>query len=685
MKYPFPRVMRALSLWWLLLFPCILPAQTLPDIERLLETNDITPSEEGYEEIISTLVYLSTHPLDINTVGFDSLKMLYFLSDYQIDNLLAFRERHGAFTHPNELLLVTGIGPSDLANIRLFIRIGYLPPASRTIHRLAQELIIRTRTTRPLQEGYRHYSPEAFLYENDYLVKKRNRFQGPSWGLLAKYRLNLASRWQMAVTLENDPGEPYFTRHQPAGFDFLSAHLAYTPGRMIDLLLVGDYKLQWGQGLVAWGGYSPGKSATINNEKSARGIVPYTSSDENNFSRGIALRLRPSSRITLETFISYKPTDGTLHGTDTLSATLTTTGYHRNSLEQAKKHTVDEFSTGIAARLNTRYFRLDAHLLHYNFTPPLTIGTLAYQQYNDPGRHRTLLGIAYKTGFRSLYFFGETAISDNGALATLNGLRFSGLPLLSPSIIYRRYNYRYTSHYSGGFGEYSSTTNEEGLYTGIESRITPNLHLVAYHDWFRYFTPRYRATRPGHGQEIMAQLTWTRSRGEYLLYFKHERKPEDLKIQGINTTVPRLKQEFRLQTTHSLSPTVELRTRCALSRFRKDTIAEEGLLLYQDLMYTSRDEQLKGQFRLAYFNTPSYDTRLYAHEHNVLHGFSFPAYYDRGLRTYLNLRWRPLPILTLYCKTGLTYYFNRDVISSYLTRIDANHVFDLTFQLRLKL
>ena len=81
MKYPFPRVMRALSLWWLLLFPCILPAQTLPDIERLLETNDITPSEEGYEEIISTLVYLSTHPLDINTVGFDSLKMLYFLSE----------------------------------------------------------------------------------------------------------------------------------------------------------------------------------------------------------------------------------------------------------------------------------------------------------------------------------------------------------------------------------------------------------------------------------------------------------------------------------------------------------------------------------------------------------------------------------------------------------------------------
>ena len=671
----------------LLLLSFFAGAQTLPDIEDLLEANDITPSEEGYEEIVTTLVHLAATPVDINTAGFDSLKMLYFLSDSQIDNLLAFRARHGGFTHPNELLLVTGIGPSDLANIRPFIRVGSHSPAPVPSRRVRHEIIARARTSRPLQEGYRQYSPDAFIYESDYLTKKNNRYQGPPWSALLKYKLNAGTRWQAALTLENDAGEPYFTRHQPLGFDFLSTHAAFSPGNRLALALVGDYKLQWGQGLVAWGGYTSGKSSAINNEKTARGIVPYTSTDENLYLRGAAVSVRPLPALSVDAFISHKPADGTLHEGDSTAATasLTATGYHRNSLEQAKRHTLDEFTAGIALRWNTDHFRIDLHLLHYDFSPDLAIGDQPYQQFDDRGSRRTLASVAYKTGFRSLYLFGETAVSDNGSVATVNGLRFSGLPWIAPSVIYRRYDRRYTSHYAGGFGEYSGTTNEEGVYAGVEAPLTPTLHLVAYHDWFRYFSPRYRATAPGHGREIMAQLTLARPCGEYRLYFKHEEKPEDQKIGTLTYTLPRRKQEYRLQIVLLPSPRLELRARCALSRFRKDTIAEEGILAYQDVVYASADDRFKGQFRLAYFDTPSYNSRLYAHENNVLYGLSFPAYYYRGFRSYLNLRWRPLPFATLYCKLGATYYPNRSTLSSYLSRVDANHTFDLTFQLRIKL
>lgn len=687
MKPFIPLLPRLAALLLLLSCPLFPMAQTLPDIEDLLESNDITPSEEGYEEIVNTLVHLASHPVDINTAGFDSLKLLYFLSDSQIDNLLAFRARHGGFSHPNELLLVTGIGPADLANIRPFIRIGAYSPEPVPSRRIRHEIIARARATRPLQEGYRQYAPEAFVYENDYLTKKNNRYQGPPWSALLKYKLNAGDRWQAALTMESDAGEPYFTRHQPLGFDFLSAHAAYTPGNWLALLLVGDYKLQWGQGLVAWGGYTAGKSSSINNEKTARGVVPYTSTDENNYLRGAAATFRLSRSLSVDAFASHKPADGTLHEQDSLPATasLTATGYHRNALEQAKKHTVDEFTAGLAAHWNTHRFRLSLHLLHYDFSPSLTVGGQPYQQFDDNGRRRTLASVAYKTGFRSLYLFGETAVSDNGAVATVNGLRFSGLSWLSPTVVYRRYGNRYVSHYAAGFGEYSGTANEEGVYAGIECPVAPSLHLVAYHDWFRYFTPRYRATRPGHGREIMAQLTYARPRGEYRLYFKHEDKPEDQKINGVTHTLSRVKQEYRLQIVLLPSSRLELRARCALSRFRKDTIAEEGFLAYQDIVYASYNDRLKGQFRLAYFDTPSYDSRLYAYEHNVLYGFSFPAYYYRGFRAYLNLRWRPLPFATLYCKLGATYYPNRSTLSSYLSRVDANHTFDLTFQLRIKL
>ena len=92
-------------------------AQDLPDIERLLEGNDILNTEDGYEEMVDILSNLLMTPVNVNTAGFDSLKMLFLLSDSQIDQLLEFRKKYGHFLHINELLLVPGIGKKDLENM----------------------------------------------------------------------------------------------------------------------------------------------------------------------------------------------------------------------------------------------------------------------------------------------------------------------------------------------------------------------------------------------------------------------------------------------------------------------------------------------------------------------------------------------------------------------------------------
>ena len=100
-------------------------AQDLPDIERLLEGNDILNTEDGYEEMVDILSNLLMTPVNVNMAGFDSLKMLFLLSDSQIDQLLEFRKKYGNFLHINELLLVPGIGKKDLENIRSFITLGH--------------------------------------------------------------------------------------------------------------------------------------------------------------------------------------------------------------------------------------------------------------------------------------------------------------------------------------------------------------------------------------------------------------------------------------------------------------------------------------------------------------------------------------------------------------------------------
>lgn len=129
-------------------------AQETSDIEKLLEENGILDSEENYEEMLTTLSYLRQHPLDINTVGFDSLRMLFFLSDSQIDQILIFRNETGAFKHPNELLLITGIRKRDLANILPFIQIGTTVTTAvlKRKTRIKQEILARLKTTRPTQQ-----------------------------------------------------------------------------------------------------------------------------------------------------------------------------------------------------------------------------------------------------------------------------------------------------------------------------------------------------------------------------------------------------------------------------------------------------------------------------------------------------------------------------------------------------
>ena len=676
----------------LFIIPCSVYSQSVPDIEKLLETNDIESSEDYYEDMINSLIHLSVQPINLNSAGFDSLKMLFFLSDAQIDNLLDFRKKHGPFTHPNELLLVTGISQQDLSNIKPFIRIGTYTPEKQSRYHLSQEILARLKMTRPKQAGYKKYSRKAFLYEKDYLAKKQSRFQGPPVGTLLKYKISNQQHWQGGLTLENDPGENYFSKSQKTGFDFLSAHACYTPGKIIHRIIVGDYKLQWGQGLLAWSGYSSGKStSTLSNEKSGNGIAPYTSTDENRYLRGMAVSLHPTRTITTEIFVSYKKTDGNLADLDTLSpktvqtATLYETGYHRNLSECEKKHNLKEFTTGLSTHLNHRYFRIGVQLLHYNFSPALTIGKAAYQQYNETGHQRTLVSVDYKTGGYHFYLFGETARSDNGTWATVNGLRYSGIPRFALCALYRHYDKGYHSHYNSGFAEYSNTTNEEGLYLGLESTPFRSLKINAYYDRFRFFSPRYQATIPGNGQEIVGDVTFNRSRWDCSFRFKHEEKPEDDKTGENLQSVSRIKQEYRLQFTYSICEQLKSRTRTSYTRYMKKEKHEGGYLLYQDLMYSSLQTNLKAQFRFAYFDTDSYNTRIYAYENNVLYGYSFPALYDRGFRSYLNLNWKPFSLITLYLKAGLTYYPDKSTISSSLTQVNDNKLFDLSFQIRIKL
>lgn len=145
----------------------------------------------------------------------------------------------------------------------------------------------------------------------------------------------------------------------------------------------------------------------------------------------------------------------------------------------------------------------------------------------------------------------------------------------------------------------------------------------------------------------------------------------------------REKGECRYQLNYILNRQIELRTRFSMAHYHKDVVKEWGYMVYQDLIYSSRKSNLKIQYRMAWFKTDSYQSRIYAFENNVLYGYSFPAFMGKGFRTYLNLNWKPVKKLTCYLKTGFIIYPGLDEMSSGVTKVEGNKLCDITVQLRL--
>jgi len=85
------------------------------------------------------------------------------------------------------------------------------------------------------------------------------------------------------------------------------------------------------------------------------------------------------------------------------------------------------------------------------------------------------------------------------------------------------------------------------------------------------------------------------------------------------------------------------------------------------------------------FGTPSYQSRIYAFENNVLYAYSFPVYHNRGMRTYANVRYRLRRKIDLWLRYATFIYWGVDEVGTGLNASTGNQRSELTVQLRIQL
>lgn len=652
------------------------------DLEKAVENLDPDESESDPEYILSYLQELAANPVNINRAGMDELLLIPGISFRLASAIVIYRSENAPFKSAYDLVHVPGMDESSLNSVLPYITTGSRQEQARDLYlnrrywlnNSGGEMISRYRTILQKQDGY--IRPDSLGGFSGSPVHYYQRFKYTS------------SKLSMNVTQEKDPGE---SLTGIGGFDYTSWHIAVQQAGRLHSLVIGDYSLSFGQGLLLWTGGSFGKSRDVVRavSRNERGIRPYGSAGEAAGFRGVALTY--GNRLQISGFYSNRRRTASERDSSHVRFPVAS-GYHRTVSEISRRHNLNQKTIGgrLRYRFNAGHAGITGYVNH--FSRPVEPGDLPNQQYRFRGIR--LSGISADTGLliNGAYFFMEGALTSHGGTGLLAGLEQSLGRQTDAIVLYRRYEHDLQSIFGGSFGEQSGfPSNEHGFYTGLVHAFSSVLKLSAYADIYHFPAPRFQTSRPTSGNDYLfqAELIPRRNLRVYILARFKSRQAEysvqdefgrEVRVQGSTA-----RRGIRIQA--EWTPIRFIRTRTRVERIESETpegLASGGMLFFQDIRLIP-DRRVKLDMRITLFGTDDYQSRVYQFENDLLYVMSNTMLYGKGVRYYAVLNLKALSRLDIYAKVSTTLYRDRSEISSGNLRISGNRRSDAGIQVRLRL
>jgi hypothetical protein len=298
------------------------------------------------------------------------------------------------------------------------------------------------------------------------------------------------------------------------------------------------------------------------------------------------------------------------------------------------------------------------------------------------------VSVDYQLKNRQLKFFGETALSANKAIATLNALQWTPTSYASGLLLYRSYARDYQSFYGNAFSQGSMVQNEQGLYLGIQLAPAAHWKLSGYADFFRFPWLKFGIDAPSSGVEYMAQAEYAQL-DKFSMYvrYRYRQKESNRTVENRQETdiLPDMQHRFRVQM--SCKPTAGFASRTSFDWTFYDAeqgSKSRGWMVAQMISWKPSPIPLQTDLYLAWFNTDDYASRIYAYEKKLLYVYNSPSFYDKGTRLSGVFRINLTRKLSFSTKIGWTHYFDRETIGSGLETIEGNNRVDVDIMLLWK-
>ena len=646
-------------------FTCIVQAQSGHEWERYL--NEVMTAEDAgsvtWEDTYDLLCELEQQPLDINQATREQLEQLPFLSAQQVEEMVEYLYRYGPMKSLAELRMIRSLDDSRRRLLTYFIFIGDRSQEtgdSRLTARVLNELMATGRIPFYERKG------------------DTGAYQGYPYRHWLRYQLTYGDQLKAGIVGSQDAGEPFFAGKNRLGYDYYSFYLQLNHWRRIETLVLGNFRVSMGMGLILNNSFGLGKVSMLQNMGRPTSTVrAHSSRSSDGYLQGAAATVNITKGLTATGFISYRAMDATLNK-DGTAATILTSGYHRTETELEKKNNLKNTTFGGNVRYQANGYHAGFNLVGTHLNRELKPNTTAlYRQYYAQGYDFLNVSADYGYVHHRFSVNGETALNREGALATINSVSLQLGSEWSLMALYRFYSYRYTSLYANSYSDGGSVQNESGIYIGATWQPSPSWKLMAYTDYAYFPWAKYQISQSSHSWDQLLQVSYSKKRwsfgGRYRLRIRQ--KDNDDKTALVTRT------EHRGRLSAEYSSVWSSRTQVDFG-FISFNAPEAGLMVSETLGFTHRWLRLNGG--LGWFHTDSYDSRVYLYELGPLYSYSFTQFSGEGIRYWLMARANIGSRLMLTAKMGVTNYFDRSTIGSSYQQINRSSQTDLDLQLRWK-
>jgi hypothetical protein len=606
-------------------------SEVIISIAERLSANEENP--EAVTSYTDRLYELAESPVRINSGSENEIARLFFINDFQVKSLADYIRSSGKIVSFYELANIPGF---DIATAEMIMPFCTLETANNS-KKGPSGVACHLLTNFAIKPG------DADTSLSGSPLKVLTKFRFASGGLSGGF------------TAEKDPGEKLVNPFP----DFLSGYISYSGTGVLRNITLGDYSIRFGQGTNTNTSFRPALSLTSPGYMSAREeIKQYTSSDENNFLRGISTDLAIGD-LGIILFYSTNKIDATIStGPDSTNNHIENfylAGTHATPSLLLKKDAITETTFGMNLSYSFRKIKIGASYSEVSLSLPFyPSGSSPEEIFDFRGKSNNVASVYYTSLLRRFLLFGEFSLSDFSKHAIVQGFSFRPSDRLTINLLYRNYTAGYFAFHGNGPGTGSATSNETGLFGNFSFEAAKHLFISAGSDVEQFPWLKYLCSSPTWGMrhEIRLRAEPTEKMKFELSFYK---KMTMTDIKGTNA-IPQLEKLITssFKGVARYSPYENLALTFRIDYRNANPSGSNGVLMLQDINYTFRKIPLTIWFRYCIFNTDSWDSRIYTYENDLLYSFSIPAFSGEGSRSYIMAKWEIGKRTEVRLKYGVT-------------------------------